>query len=233
MMLSSPTRIAVVDDHHLFREGVMELLQSVPEFDIVADGASGESAVAIVNKYKPDVLILDVEMPGPGATTTIRRVLDASPNTRVVILTMHDDANLVRDLLGAGAAAYLLKSARLSELVAAISTASRNDGAVLLAVSRGTVMSLGRTGQQEDDILSGREREVLTLLAQGKSNLQIASALFISNGTVKRHLTNIYNKLGSTSRLSAVQNATRLGLLADIPADDRGQALHRPRPNGG
>ncbi|MDP9092934.1 MAG: LuxR C-terminal-related transcriptional regulator [Actinomycetota bacterium] len=90
-------------------------------------------------------------------------------------------------------------------------------------------MSLSRTGQQENDILSNREREVLTLLAQGRSNLQIASALFTSNGTVERHLTNICNKLGSSSRLSAVQTATRLGLLADTPADYRGQALHRPQ----
>ncbi len=86
----------------MFREGVIELLHSVPDFGIVADGASGESAVAIVSEYKPDVLILDVEMPGPGATTTIRRVLDASPNTRIVILTMHDDAHLVRGPLSAG-----------------------------------------------------------------------------------------------------------------------------------
>lgn len=221
-MLSRPVRIAVVDDHHMFRAGVIELLQSVAHFDVVTHGASGPDAVTIAQEDKPDVLILDVEMPGPGARSTIRRVLEANATTQIVVLTMHDDADLVRSLFEAGAVGYLLKSAGRAELIAAIETAARNDDAVLLAVSSTTIIKLGRSGQVTDDVLSIREGEVLSLLAQGKSNLEIATLLFISYGTVKRHLTNIYAKLAATSRLDAVHKATQRGILRARDCPDIG-----------
>jgi DNA-binding NarL/FixJ family response regulator len=214
--MTIPARIVVVDDHHLFRAGVIELLQSVPEFEIVGDGASGVDAIAIAKDTRPDVVLLDVEMPGPGAPATIRHVLEVSPTSKVVVLTMHDDPELVRSLLEAGAVGYLLKSAGRHELVAAISMASRGEGSVLLAVSRSTVMSMGRRASSEAvGLLSERENQVLNALAKAGSNQEIAEVLFISSGTVKRHLANIYTKLGATSRLDAVRKATQLGILAE------------------
>lgn len=213
-MMQADVRIVVVDDHHMFRAGVIELLQSVPEFEIINQGASGVDAITIARESKPDILILDVEMPGPGAKATIHKTLEVSPATKIIVLTMHDDADLVRELFEAGAAGYLLKSAGRTELIAAIKTAWRNEDAVLMSVSRDTVLSLGRQGQTQPDLLSRRELEVLRLLSDGQSNRDIASTLFISTGTVKRHLTNIYAKLGASSRLDAVAKASRLGISA-------------------
>jgi DNA-binding NarL/FixJ family response regulator len=214
--VTTPTRIVVVDDHDLFRAGVIELLQSVPEYEIVGDGASGVEAITIAKEVRPDIVILDVEMPGPGASATIKRILEGSPTSKVVIVTMHDDAELVRSLFDAGAVGYLLKSAGRHELIAAISTASRGEGSVLLAVSRSTIRSMGHGASLEaGGLLSEREAQVLNVLAQASSNQQIADVLFISPGTVKRHLANIYSKLGASSRLDAVRKATQLGVLSE------------------
>ncbi|MDP9093155.1 MAG: response regulator transcription factor [Actinomycetota bacterium] len=217
-MMHLPIRIVVVDDHNLFRAGVIELLQSVPDFEIVTEGASGIDAITIALDVKPDIIILDVEMPGPGAKATIHKVLEVSPTTKIIILTMHDDPELVRELFEAGAAGYLLKSAGRTELIAAISAASRAEDSVLVSVSRATVISLGRSAQPHSDLLSPRELEVLLLLADGRSNRDIAASLYISSGTVKRHLTNIYGKLGASSRLDAVRKADQLGISARRPA---------------
>jgi DNA-binding NarL/FixJ family response regulator len=207
------TRLIVVDDHTMFRAGVVEMLATVPEFEIVGEGGSSVEAITLAHEHQPDVAVLDLEMPGPGAKVTVRRVLDSSPGTKVVILTMHDDPGLVRELLDAGASGYLLKTAGRNELMAAIKSADGTQGSVLLAVSRRTALSLARADSGETEVLSRREIDVVSLLAKGRSNREIASALFISSGTVKRHLTNIYAKLSVTSRLEAVQKVRQLGIL--------------------
>jgi DNA-binding NarL/FixJ family response regulator len=218
--MPTPIRIIVVDDHTLFRTGVIELLQSVPTFEIIAEGASGPDAITLAYEKQPDVLVLDVEMPGPGAAATIRTVLEVSPSTRIVVLTMHDDPTLVRSLFEEGAVGYLLKSAGRSELAAAISAAARNESSVLLSVSRDTVMNLGRSATASSSSLSAREVEVLLLLARAHTNREIAINLQISEGTVKRHLANIYNKLGATSRIDAVRRGVQLGIVPTTFVDD-------------
>ena len=217
------TRIVVVDDHQLFRTGLIEILQTVDGFHIVAEGATGVEAITLAHDAKPEVLILDVEMPGPGAAATIRKILDASPSTRIVVLTMHDDADIVRSLLEAGASGYLLKSAGRTELIAAINTAARHDSAILLSVSRNTAMSLARGASpppSPPNILSPREHEVLALLAAAKTNHDIATSLYITDGTVKRHLANIYAKLGAASRMDAVRKGIQLGVISNTFAGD-------------
>ncbi len=220
--MTAPTRIAVVDDHELFRSGVVELLQTVAEFEVVSEGATGVEAITVAHETHPDVLLLDVEMPGPGAAATIRKILDASPATRVVILTMHDDPELVRTLLDAGASGYLVKSAGRTELVAAISTAARGDATVLMSVSRSTALSLttqsGHTPAQS--VLSSREAEILSLLAEGRGNRDIASALYISEGTVKRHVANVYRKLDVSSRVEAIRKAIQIGAITNTFANE-------------
>jgi DNA-binding NarL/FixJ family response regulator len=214
-MTGLTTSIVVVDDHNLFRAGLIELLDSMPEFSTCGDGGSGVEAVMLADKERPDVVLLDIEMPGPGAPTTIRKIVEVSPHTRVVVLTMHDDPDLVRSILDAGAAGYLLKSAGRDELVAAIDAARRNESTVLICVSRATLLNLGRSGAAHggSDFLSTREVEVIRHLADGGSNRDIAAALFVTEGAVKRHLANIYAKLGATSRIDAVRKATGRGII--------------------
>ncbi|MDT4915307.1 MAG: hypothetical protein QOH89_7 [Pseudonocardiales bacterium] len=214
-MTALTTSIVVVDDHNLFRAGLIELLGSMPEFSTCGDGASGGEAVMLADKKRPDVVLLDIEMPGPGAPATIRKIVEVSPHTRVVVLTMHDDPDLVRSILDAGAAGYLLKSAGRDELVAAINAARRNNSTVLVCVSRATLLNLGCNGAAHggNDFLSRRQVEVIRHLASGGSNRDIAAALLVTEGTVKRHLANIYAKLGARSRIDAVSKATERGII--------------------
>jgi DNA-binding NarL/FixJ family response regulator len=216
--VSAPITIVVADDHNLFRSGVVELLESVPEFEIVGEAATGDAAISLSAGHKPHILILDVEMPGPGSVATIHKVTEASPGTRVIVLTMHDDPDLVRTLFDAGAAGYLIKSSGRQELVAAISAACRDENSVVLAVSRQTLLGLGSEAVQARDasLLSPREIEILLLVADARSNRDIATALYISEGTVKRHLANVYSKLGATSRIDAVRKALVLGAIPDV-----------------
>ncbi|PPK63133.1 response regulator transcription factor [Actinokineospora auranticolor] len=207
--------IVVVDDHTLFREGLREMLLTDPHFRVVGEGASGTDAVALAERLQPDVVLLDVEMPGPGARVTISRLRFAAPFTRIVILTMHDDPVLVHDLLESGASAYMVKTVAKDELIAAVRSVTRGDGNVVVSVSRTTIERLDRQ-QPAGKVVSERELEVLKLLAKAKSNAQIASELFITPGTVKRHLTNIYAKLGAVSRMDAVRKATAARLIKGV-----------------
>jgi DNA-binding NarL/FixJ family response regulator len=204
----NPTRVAVVAAHHICRVGVTELVQSVPEFEIVAQGASGTDAIAIARKTQPNVLILD--LPGAGTEAIIRKVREANAGTKIIILTTQDDAELLRSFVAAGACGYLLKSADSVELTAAIKAASRDEDNVLVSVSRATVVGLSQPPYLQGDVLSAKELEVLALLIEGHSNRDIATKLYISSGTVKRHLTKIYAKLGASSRVDAVRKAARL-----------------------
>ena len=214
--MTVPIRVAVVDDHELFRSGLIELLESTADISVVAEGATGRDAIALAGEYSPNVILLDVEMPGPGAAATIRKITEISAATRVVILTMHDDPDLVRELLEAGAAGYLVKSAGRTELVAAITAAHRDASSVLLAVSRRTAAAFTRRiDQEKTHSLSPREVEVLGLLSSALSNHEIAQALYISDATVKRHLANIYAKLGASSRIDAARRAVHLGIVVE------------------
>ena len=214
-----PIRVVIADDHTLFREGIKELLGTVPGFEVVAEGANGNQALDLTARYTPDVLLLDVEMPGPGARAVLRDVGRASPRTRVVVLTMHEESVLVHELLERGAAAYLVKTIARDELVAALRSVCRHQSTVLLQVSRETFEGLDRARPGLNP-LSERELEVLRLAAQALSNTQIAKRLFIAEGTVKRHLTNIYAKLNAVSRVDAIRKATAARLLRsedDLP----------------
>jgi DNA-binding NarL/FixJ family response regulator len=206
--------VALADDHTLFRQGIRELLLTDPEIQIVGESSTGDGAVALVRDHQPDVLLLDVQMPGQGATAVLAQLNEQSPRTAVVILTMHESPGLVSELLDTGAAAYLVKSIGREELLATVRSVSRSQHNVMLSVSRATLHSLERARTQ-GTLLSSREHQVLELVATALSNAQIATRLFISEGTVKRHLTNIYAKLHATSRVDAIKKATTAGVLRD------------------
>lgn len=217
--MNTPIRVAVVDDHQLFREGVIELLATMTEVRVVGQGGTAAEAVALAVEQHPDVMLLDLDMPDTvggsahRAGATAQRVLDASPDTRVVVLTMHDSAALVRELLVAGASGYLLKSAGRDELLSAVKTAARQTGSVTFSLSRGAALALSSREHRRTSLLTPRETEVLELLANGGSNRQIARDLQITEATVKRHLATVFRKLDATSRISAVNAAHRLGVL--------------------
>ncbi|MFG1804252.1 response regulator [Micromonospora carbonacea] len=217
-------RVCLADDHTLLRDGIREMLSTEPEFAVVGEASSGPEALALVMRLRPDVLLLDVEMPGPGAAAVIRQARRVAPETRVIVLTMHDDPDMVHDLLEAGAVAYLLKTILRDDLVAAVrSVVRRPTQSVLLAVSRETVERLDRQKPRTNGTpLTSRELEVLRLTAEAMSNAQIANRLFITEATVKRHLTNIYAKLQAVSRVDAIRKATAARLIK--PMDDRPSA---------
>jgi DNA-binding NarL/FixJ family response regulator len=211
-------RVVLVDDHRLFRESLGALLGVHEGIEVVAEGANGEDAVRLAREHRPDVVLLDVEMPGQSVLTSLVEIRASSPSTRVVILTMHENTPLARQLLLRGASAYLIKTIGHHELVAALRASTEGEGdMVTLSVSRGGLAGLTSAG---GSVLSAREIEVLELVSRARSNHAIARELQISEGTVKRHLSNINAKLGSTSRLDAVRRATRARLLTPGLGED-------------
>ncbi|EST38581.1 hypothetical protein N566_06570 [Streptomycetaceae bacterium MP113-05] len=214
-----PLRLLIADDHTLFREGVTEILTAGGGMEVVGEARNGQEARDKAAELLPDVVVLDVEMPGQGARTTIPQLCRVSPRSRIVVLTMHDDVVLARELLGLGAGAYLVKGSTRHELVAAIHSVvvDRGPGHVILSVSQ---QGLDRVEQSSGNLLSVREREVLALTAQALSNSQIARRLSIAEGTVKRHLRNIYGKLGAVSRLDAVNKAVSASLVPPSQHND-------------
>lgn len=205
-----PTRLLVADDHTLFREGIVEICRTVPDLDVIAQAASGDDVVRLVRRDVPDVALLDVEMPGQPLEVTIAEISLMPAPPRIAILTMHDDAQLVGRLLSLGAQAYISKGSSREQLLAAIRAVRGQAGRAVISVPSQTVRELGEPRQNP---LSGREREVLSLVSEGLRNAQIAARLYITEGTVKRHLTNIYIKLDVRSRMNAVNKARSLQLI--------------------
>lgn len=210
------TAVLIVDDHRLLRETMREML-TAEGLSVVGDTGDAAAAVAIARDTAPSVVLLDVEMPGHVPLDTVRRLRAVSPASRVIVLTMHDDPQLVRRMLQAGVSAYLHKSVSREDLVAAIHAAARQgERQVTVTVTR--PQSAVEPGPEEPGPLSQRELEVLRLVGDALSNRQIATRLSITEGTVKRHLRNVFTKLGAASRLDAVNRGVAAGL---IPAHTR------------
>jgi DNA-binding NarL/FixJ family response regulator len=217
--------IMLVDDHAILRETLRESLNAEPGFEVVADVGDGTQAVAAARGLRPDLVLLDIDMPGIPTALTVQRLHEASPCTRVVILSMYDSSEFVQDLLRLGVRGYLSKDVSRQHLVSVIRSTMRDDQSVLISVSRPPVLGGGGDG---DVLLSTRERGLLELVAQALSNRQIASALGITEGTVKRHLHNIFGKLGAVSRIDAVNKALETGLIS--PPQPARRPDRRPYP---
>ena len=222
--MSQPIRIILVDDHVILRQGTAELLRREPGLEVVGEAGDGKQAIEMVELLKPDVVVMDVRMPGMSGGEATRRIRESWPTVQVLVLTAHDDDQYIFSLLEAGASGYLLKSAPVSELVQAIHQVRAGESPLAPSIARKIVTRMTgghsrasaatRSENPPADELSERELDVLRYLAQGMSNRAIGEALFISDRTVQAHLTNIYAKLGVTTRLDAVLTAIRRGVLA-------------------
>ncbi len=218
-------RILLADDHTMFRQGLKEMLATDEKIRIVGEAANGRVAVEMARREKPDVVVLDVEMPILGAAGALEEMLRISPPPRVLIVSMYDNPRLVRDLLSRGASGYLVKSASLEELLAAVRRAAespqgRKGENVILAVPRAV---LERVREGDDGGLSSREQEILLLAARGLSNRRISDDLHISEATVKRHLANVYEKMNVGSRGEAAQKALQEGWITTSDLTRRGR----------
>lgn len=204
-MAEGRIRVLLADDHAMFRQGIREMLSTDEGIEVVGEAGDGREAVVLVEKLTPDVVLLDVEMPVMGAKQAMERMLENSPFPKVIIVTMYDDPRLVRELIGLGAVAYLVKSATMEELHTAVYTAANSPtgpGDVIMVAPPKAFRN-----PAEAEGLSERELEVLLMVARGMSNHQIAISLHLSEATVKRHLANIYPRIGVSSRGEAVRKA--------------------------
>ncbi|MBN6038813.1 response regulator transcription factor [Amycolatopsis sp. 195334CR] len=204
-------RTVVVDNHMLFRQGIVQMLSVERDVVVVGECGFGRTATALVAEVKPDIVLLDSDRGGSLAVRTLRELSVASPVSKVIVVTRHDEPRLVGNLIAAGAYAYVLKSATREELLVTLRMVHRASGHVVVSVSRETLEGMHGFDRQ---LLSKREREVIVLVAVGMRNSQIAHELYISEGTVKRHLTNAYTKLGAASRIAAVKKAISLGIVS-------------------
>ena len=213
-------KLLIVDDQELFREGLLTLLSIQKDFEIVGQENSGEDAILAATKSIPDVILMDLRMPGIGGVEAIKRINQQHPGIKIIVLTTFDEDELVFDALHAGAVGYLLKDVSPDKLFDAIRTANRGDYYLLPSITAKVMAEFTRTPRipkvrtnTEIENLSRRELEILRMVASGMSNKEIAMSLVIAEGTVKNHLTNIFNKLDARDRMHAVLIARENNLL--------------------
>jgi DNA-binding NarL/FixJ family response regulator len=209
----TPIRVFIADDHPVVRAGVVGLLGREPDIEVVRETGDGGEVERLVAEAAPDVLVLDVNMPGLDPIPVTRRLLGERPGLRVLVLSAYSDEAYVTGLLSAGATGYVLKDEALESLVVAIRAVARGESWLSQSIAgqlARKAIDPKRSGRA--DALSGREREVLRLLALGLPNDGIADTLFISKRTVQNHVSNIYAKLGLGSRTEAVLYAIRHGI---------------------
>jgi DNA-binding NarL/FixJ family response regulator len=217
-MLEATVRVLLVDDHDLFRTGLRNLLEE-QGIDIVGEAGDGVQAVRLVRELAPDVVVMDLNMPGVGGVDATRQVTAVAPLTKVVVLTISDQDADVLDAILAGACGYLMKDASIEELMAGIRAAAVGESLISSHIAGKVLQRIRATSSQPDIAetiraeLSAREIEVLKLIANGKDNAMIAAELHISPKTVKNHISNILMKLQIENRIQAAVFAVRSGIV--------------------
>jgi DNA-binding NarL/FixJ family response regulator len=220
----APLRVMVVDDHDLFRGGLRRLLEEEDGLEVVADARRGDEAVQRAAELRPDVVVMDVNMPGMSGVEATRRLLELSPNSAVLMLTVSHDDRAALDAILAGASGYLLKDALLPEIVRGIRAAATGESLIAPSVAGGLLAQLRRHGPPDPEPqaipeLSQREREVLRLIVAGCENTEIGRRMHLSASTIKHHVSSTLDKLGVENRIQAAVLAVRFGLVED--GDDR------------
>lgn len=225
MVKKDLTKIVLIDDHKLFREGVKRILEFESSFEIIAEGDDGNVAAQLVAKHKPDVVLMDINMPDMNGVQATANLVRHHPDTSVIILSIHDDESYVTHALKTGAQGYLLKEMDSDSLIEAIKVVSEGGSYLHPRVTHNLVQEFRRLAKEVPSgrgeigadyhkplhLLTRRECEVLQLLAEGKSNRGVADSLYISEKTVKNHVSNILQKMNVNDRTQAVVAAIRKG----------------------
>ena len=223
-------RVVLIDDHKLFREGVKRILEFEPSFDVVAEGEDGSEAAKLVKENKPDVVLMDINMPNINGVQATADLVRYFPDTKVIILSIHDDESYVTHALKTGAQGYLLKEMDSDSLIEAIKVVSEGGSYLHPKVTHNLVLEYRRLAKESASyiadkgieykqplhILTKRECQVLQLLADGKSNRAVAETLYISEKTVKNHVSNILQKMNVNDRTQAVVSAIKKGWVEVI-----------------
>jgi NarL family two-component system response regulator LiaR len=219
--MSNPIRILIVDDHAIVRKGIRALFRNLPEIEVVGEAENGREAIAAVEKLQPDVVLMDLLMPEMDGIEATDRVMDQHPDVRILVLTSFAGEDKVFPAIKAGALGYHLKDSSPEDLVQAIHQVHRGEASLHPVIARKVLQELSRPSERPPtpDPLTPREVEVLQLVAQGRSNQEIADLLVISETTVRTHVSNILSKLHLASRTQAALYALREGLasLEDAP----------------
>ena len=216
----APLRVLIADDHPLFRGGLRALLSTVPDTAVVGEATTGDEAIALAAELQPDLIVMDLQMPGVFGIDATRRILDTSPRIGILVVTMFEDDYSVFAAMRAGAKGYVLKDTDEEDILHAIRAVGKGEAIFSPAVARRMIdFFTGARSEAERAVparafpeLTDREREVLDLIAQGLSNPEIASRLYLSPKTVRNHISNIFAKLQVADRAQAIVRAREAGL---------------------
>lgn len=210
-----PVRLALAEDHRVVADALATMLGFGDDIEIVGTAVSGDEIIALDEAHAPDVILMDINLQGLNGIEATREILRRRPGARVLVLSMHDDAETVTNALAAGASGFLPKNASRDEVLAAVAAVARGEGYLHSSVTREFLDRVGPLADRSlaPERLTDRERDVLVLLADGRSTRQIADALFVGEETVKTHLGHIYQKLGVSDRVQAVALALRRGIV--------------------
>ena len=214
--MTDSIRVLIADDHQIFRDGLRALLASAPETELVGEATTGEEAAALAAQLQPDVILMDIQMPGGNGIAATAQIVAMSPHIGVLMVTMFDDDPTVFAAIRAGARGYVLKGARHEEMLRAIRAVAGGEAIFSPAIAARMVEFFGQMRPQTPPRvfpeLSDREREILSLLAQGDKNAEIAERLVLSPKTVRNHVSNILSKLQVADRTEAILRARESGL---------------------
>lgn len=210
------TRIIIADDHPLFRKGMRAMLESLPEMEVVGEAATGEAAIALAGDLAPDVIVMDLQMPGGTGLAATRAILNASPHIRILMVTLFDDGESVFTALRAGARGYILKDTEAGEMARAVQAVSRGEAIFSPAIANRLIDFFATphpmVPKEVFPSLTEREREILSLIAQGRANADIARQLSLSVKTVHNYVSNIFSKLQVADRTQAILRAREAGM---------------------
>jgi DNA-binding NarL/FixJ family response regulator len=217
-------RLLLADDHRIFRQGLRELIERKTTFEVVGEAATGRDVIKQVKSLRPDIILLDIQMPELDGVAVARQLAQSHPHVKIVMLTMYREDQHLFDAIKAGARAYLLKDADAEELIETIERVKRGEAALDAALTSRVFDEFRRisTEQNNVDQLTEREREILQLLAAGSDNRTIAAQLHLSEKTVGNRLSEIFQKLGVTNRTQAALVAVQRGLIAS----QEGHSVH-------
>ncbi|MEK7278124.1 MAG: response regulator transcription factor [Chloroflexota bacterium] len=217
--MADKTRVLIADDHTIVRSGVRLLLQAEPDIEVVGEALDGGEAVALAESLRPDLILMDIAMPGTNGLEATRQIKGRFPEMCVLVLTMHRSDEYFFEMLKAGASGYILKGADTSELIGAVRTVARGEVFLYPAMAKELLQDyLSRLQEPRSSgqpALTPREKEILRLLAEGHSNKEIAEKLVVSPSTIHSHRTNLMKKLNLSSRYELIQYARQRGLIRD------------------